>query len=98
MSEPTREQQLVAALGAALKSEPGWATDAEALLKRLAAEPDPLAGLDLEELGNVAALGVVHELRTQAEDQPDTRPGARWAAELHRSAATVERVYGLEDE
>jgi hypothetical protein len=44
-----------------------------------------------------AARAVVEDLRDHADRQPDTRRGARWAAELARAAATVEQVYGLED-
>lgn len=82
----TRER-MVQLVRAAMDAS-GGLEDAERMVDDALAIPDP-------ELGKVAALGVVYELRTRAEDQPDTRKGARWAVELGRAAATIEQVYEL---
>jgi hypothetical protein len=45
-----------------------------------------------------AAASVRQDLLGLAQDQSGTRKGARWATELARAAATIEHVYGLENE
>lgn len=44
------------------------------------------------------AKAVVRDLRSEAEDQPDTRRGARWAQELYRAASTVELAWKIKDD